>query len=101
MHAEAVKYGSKPSKPGLIQDETRALTCDECNVKYRLYYDNEAAMSSTFCGILAREIITARHPNHGRHFVLEVPQKPEQPRQLVWASRMDLGKLLKNKPRTP
>lgn len=75
MHAEAVKLGGVSSKPGLIHDNTRTISCAECDASYQLHYDREAETKFTFCSILAAEIITARHPDHERHIVLELPQQ--------------------------
>jgi hypothetical protein len=74
MYAEAVKRGSNPSKPGLIFDRGRVMTCAECDVGYHLYYDRDAETKSTLCSILAAEIITARHPDHRQSIVLELPK---------------------------
>ena len=75
MHAEAIKRGGVPSKPGLIQDRSRPVGCAECEASYYLYYDREAEMRSTLCGILAAEIITARHPDHEQSIVLKIPEE--------------------------
>jgi hypothetical protein len=75
MYAEAVKCGGIPSKPGLIHDSSRAMTCAECDASYYLHYDPEAEMRSTLFSILAAEIITARHPDHEQSIVLELPEQ--------------------------
>jgi hypothetical protein len=72
MHAEAVRYDAVPSKSELIHDENSPVTCGECSVKYSLYYDSEAEASATFCSVLADEIVTARHPEHGSNVVLDL-----------------------------
>jgi hypothetical protein len=72
MHAEAVRYDAVPSKSGLIHDENSPVTRAECSVKHGLYYDSEAETSVTFCGILADEIVTARHPEHSSNVVLDL-----------------------------
>jgi hypothetical protein len=64
MHAEAVKYGATPLQLGLMHDVGHPLLCDECETEYYLYYDREAQASFTSLSLLAREIITARHPDH-------------------------------------
>lgn len=99
MHAEAVKSGAVASKTGLMQDSRRVLTCPECDVQYHLHYDREAESSFTFCSVLACEIITARHPDHGDNIILELPEmnEPARPR-VMWSIRMHLGNLLSNKP---
>jgi hypothetical protein len=79
MHAEAVKHGSMPSKPGLNHDNGHVITCGECCVQYHLYYDREAEPSFTFCSILATEIITARHPDHHSNIVLELSVLRREP----------------------
>lgn len=73
MYAEAVKQGATPSKPGLLYDAGHPLTCDECDVKYYLYYDGEAEPSFTSLSLLAGELITARHPHHRNNILLELP----------------------------
>jgi len=64
MHAEAVKHGARPSKFGLMTDTQRVMSCAECDVCYRVYYDRDAEGSVTHWNLLALEIITARHPDH-------------------------------------
>ena len=73
MHIEAVKRGGVPSKPGLIHDSSRPLTCAECDASSDLHYDREAETKSTVCSILAAEIISARHPDHEERIVLDLP----------------------------
>lgn len=75
MHAEAVKYGARPSKFGLMSDTHRATGCEECDVFYRVYYDGGAQGSVTHWNLLAREIITARHPDHTDIVVLHRLEK--------------------------
>lgn len=104
MHAEAVRYDAMPSKRGLLQDESRPVTCGECAVKYYLHYDTEAEASVTFCSILAEEIITARHPDHRSYVVLDLSPLGQQPSQktdeVVWSIRIPLVGSLKKKPHT-
>ena len=73
MYIEAVKRGGVPSKPGLIHDDSRPLTCSECDVSYDLHYDREVETKSTLCSILAAEIISARHPDHEERILLDLP----------------------------
>lgn len=73
MYIEAVKQGGVPSKPGLIHDSSRPLTCAECDASYHLHYDREAEAKSTVCSILAAEIISARHPDHEERIALDLP----------------------------
>lgn len=73
MHIEAVKRGGVPSKPGLIHDNGRPITCAECDVSYDLHYDREAETKFTLCSILAAEIISARHPDHEDRIALDLP----------------------------
>jgi hypothetical protein len=75
MHAEAVKIGARPSKIGLKQDASRAVNCQECDARYRLHYDSDAEGSFTHWSLLAREIITARHPHHSDNVVLHRLEK--------------------------
>ena len=101
MHAEAVRDDAIPSKQGLCRDESHRVKCSECNVSYFLYYDYEAEPALTFCGILAEEIITARHPDHADNVVLDLTalnhsQRPNT--QVVWFTRTSLSDLLKKKP---
>jgi hypothetical protein len=72
MHAEAVKHGATPLKPGLMHDIGQSLACDECETEYYLYYDREAKASFTSLSLLACEIITARHPDHRESIILEL-----------------------------
>jgi hypothetical protein len=100
MHAEAVKHGAMPSKRGLIEDMSRAVTCGECNVKYHLHYDKDAEASVTFCSILANEIVTARHPEHNSNVFLDLAGlNPEQSRkpEVVWSIRTPLMSSLRKK----
>jgi hypothetical protein len=83
MHAEAVKSGAIASKTGLIEDSNRVLTCPECDVRYHLHYDREAEPTFPFCSVLASEIITARHPDHGNNIVLQLPEMNERARPQV------------------
>jgi hypothetical protein len=104
MHAEAVRYDAMPSKPGLSHDESRPVSCGECNVKYHLHYDGEAEVSVTLLSILADEIITARHPDHNRNVVLELaPLDREQSlkREVAWSTRTHLVSLLQKKSDLP
>jgi hypothetical protein len=71
MHAEAVKLGARPSKFGLMSDAHCAVNCEECDVRYRLHYDTDAEGSVTHWSLVAREIITARHPDHTDIVVLD------------------------------
>jgi len=97
MHAEVVKYGAMPSKPGLKHDSRQVLTCGECGLKYRLHCDLEAEISFTLYSVLANEIITARHPHHGSNVVLELcalhrellPRKREH----AWSVRRESANL--------
>jgi len=104
MHAEAVRYDAVPSKQGLIRDESHPVTCSECPVRYDLHYDREAEASATFCSLLADEIVTARHPDHGGNVVLDLTavergqgRKPEA----KWSIRIPLVNQLKKKPDLP
>jgi len=104
MHAEAVERGAMPSKGGLIEDIGRAVTCSECDVEYHLYFDKEAEAAVTFCSILADEIVTALHPDHGSNVVLDLAAlKPEQSwkLQVWWSMRIPLTRSLKKKPNIP
>lgn len=101
MHAEAVRQGGVPSKPGLAHDASRAMTCDECGAAYFLYYDRDAEPKFTFCSILAAELITARHPDHEQVIVLDLPEQIAgelSEKEIVWSARLNLGTLLKKKP---
>jgi hypothetical protein len=104
MHAEAVRYGATPSRPGLILEESRPATCSECDVNYHLYFDSEAAISATFYSILADEIITARHPDHNSNVALELapPDWEQAPKQkVVWSVRLKLPTSLNKKSDRP
>ena len=72
MHAEAVRSDAIPSKRGLLCDESHPVKCSECNVAYLLHYDDEAEAALTFCGILADEFVTARHPDDAGNVVLDL-----------------------------
>ncbi len=102
MHAEAVRYDATPSKRGLLRDESRPVTCGECEVRYYLHYDNEAEPSVTFCSILADEIVTARHPDHSSYVVLDLAalgqQQSQKPDEVVWSIRTPLVGSLKKRP---
>ncbi len=101
MHAEAVRYDAMPSKRGLLHDESRPVTCGECEVKYLLHYDTEAEASVTFCSILADEIVTARHPDHSSYVVLDLSalgQEQSQKPEVVWSIRTPLVGSLKKRP---
>ncbi len=103
MHAEAVRYGAMPSKPGLIQDESHPVTYAECNVNYRLHYDGDAKTSATFCSALADEIVTARHPDHSSSVVLDlaaIERGQARKQEVVWSIRMPFVSPLK-KPGLP
>jgi hypothetical protein len=95
MHAEAVRRGGIPSRPGLIHDTSRAISCAECNANYDLHYDFDAEMSSTLCSVLAAEIITARHPDHEPSLVLELPEigTRKSKKEIAWSIRLDLRDL--------
>lgn len=95
MHAEAVRDDAIPSKQGLFRDESHPVKCSECNVGYLLHYDAEAEAVLTFCGILAEEIVTARHPDHAGNVVLDVVALD---RAQLWSTRISLSNLLKKKP---
>lgn len=75
MHAEAVRVGARPSKIGLVHDPDLSVYCEECDARYRLHYDSDAEASCTPWGVLAREIITARHPDHSACVVLDLLEK--------------------------
>jgi hypothetical protein len=101
MHAEAVQDDAIPSKQGLFRDEGHPVRCSECNVKYVLHYDSEAETILTFCGILAEEIVTARHPDHAGNVVLDLMARDQAQRrntQVVWFTRTSLSNLVKKKP---
>ena len=101
MHAEAVRHDAMPSRRGLLGDESRPVTCGECEVRYYLLYDTEAAPSVTFCSILADEIVTARHPDHSSYIVLDLSalgQEQSQKPEVVWSIRTPLLVSLKKKP---
>jgi hypothetical protein len=104
MHAEAVKPGAKASTRGLMEDLNRPVMCSECNVKYHLHYDQEAEAALTFCSILANEIVTARHPDHGSNVFLDlaalIPEQSRKP-EVVWSIRTPLMSSLKKKPDLP
>jgi len=101
MYAEAVRQGGVPSKPDLIYDASRVMTCEECDAAYFLYCDRDAEPTFTYCSILAAELITARHPDHEQVIVLELPEQTIErplPKEIVWSARLNLGTLLKKKP---
>ncbi len=100
MHAEAVREDAIPSKQGLFCDESRPVKCSECNIKYVLHYDNEAEPVLTFCGILAKEIVMARHPDHAGNVVLDLIglNQTQRQRQVVCSTRTSLSNLFKKKP---
>ncbi|HYL16218.1 MAG TPA: hypothetical protein VEV41_24510 [Terriglobales bacterium] len=101
MYAEVVKRGGIPSKPGLIHESGRAMTCAECDASYYLHYDREAEERFTLCSILAAEIITARHPDHEQTIVLELPElitEESSKKEIVWSARLNLANLHKKKP---
>jgi hypothetical protein len=101
MHAEVVRDDAIPSKKGLFRDEGHPVKCSECNVEYVLHYDSEAEAALTFCGILAGEIVTARHPDHESNVVLDLialDQAQRRNRQVVWFTRTSLSNLPKKKP---
>jgi hypothetical protein len=101
MHAEAVRDDAIPSKQGLCRDESHRVKCSECNVEYVLHYDGQAEAALTFCGILAEEIVTARHPDHAGNVVLDLSALDQSQRrntQVVWFTRTSLSDLLKKKP---
>lgn len=101
MHAEAVKQGGIPSRLGLIQDSSRAMTCDECGAAYFLYYDSDAELRFTVCSILAAEIINARHPDHEQVVILELPEQTidrSSKKEIAWSTRLNLGTFINKKP---
>src|SRR3954462_829089 len=101
MHAEAVRDEAIPSKQGLRRDESHPVQCSECNVEYVLHYDSETEAVLTFCGILAQEIVTARHPHHPGSVVLDLSALDQPQRRnthVVWSTRTCLSDLLKKKP---
>jgi len=101
MHAEAVRDDAIPSKQGLFRDEGHPVKCSECDVEYVLHYDGEAETSVTFCGILAEEIVTARHPDHAGIVVLDLVtlnQAQRRQTQVVWSNRISLSNLPKKTP---
>jgi hypothetical protein len=101
MHAEAVRDDAIPSKQGLFRDGSHPVKCSECNVAYLLHYDDEAEAALTFCGILAEEIVTARHPDHAGNVVLDLgalDRAQQGKTQVVWSTRSSLSNLLKKKP---
>jgi hypothetical protein len=70
MYLEAVKVGVSVPNIGLTYDAGRALTCEECDTQYHLYYDGDAEGSLADWSLLAREVITARHPHHTDYIAL-------------------------------
>ena len=101
MHAEAVREEAIPSKQGLLRDESHPIKCSECNVVYLLHYDDEAEAALTFCGILAEEIVTARHPDHAGNVVLDLvalDRAQQRKAPVAWSTRTSLSSLLKKKP---
>jgi len=101
MHAEAVRDDAIPSKQGLFCDQSHPVKCSECNVAYLLHYDDEAEAALTFCGILAEEIVTARHPDHEGNVVLDLvalDRAQQGKTQVVWSTRTSLSNLFKKKP---
>jgi hypothetical protein len=101
MHAEAVRDDAIPSKQGLLLDENHIVKCSECDVVYLLHYDDEAEAVFTFCGILADEIVTARHPDHAGNVVLDLMalnRAQQEKTQVVWSTRTSVSNLLKKKP---
>jgi hypothetical protein len=100
MYAEAVRDDASPSRQGLLFDESHPVKCSECNVSYLLHYDDEAETVFTFCGILADEIVTARHPDHAGNVVLDpvaLDGAQQGKTQVVWSNRIDLSSLLRKK----
>ena len=100
MHAEAVREDAIPSRQGLCCDESHLVKCSECNIRYVLHYDDEAESALTFCGMLAEEIVTARHPDHSDNVVLDLVglNQPQRQTQAVCSSRISLSNFLKKKP---
>jgi hypothetical protein len=100
MHAEAVRDDAIPSRQGLRRDEGHPPKCSECDVRYVLHHDAEAEAVLTFCGILAEEIVTARHPDHAGNVVLDLlARKGLEPHgKVVWFTRTCLSDLLNKKP---
>ena len=77
------------------------MKCAECDVKYYLHYDSEAEASITLCSILADELVTARHPEHGNNVLLDLTtlgQNRQKSEEVVWSIRTPLFGLLKKKP---
>lgn len=100
MHAEAVRDDAVPSKQWLLFDENHPVKCSECDVAYLLHYDDEAEAVFTFCGILADEIVTARHPDHAGNVVLDLMalnRAQQEKTQVVWSTRTSVSNLLKKK----
>jgi len=75
MHAEAVRIGALPSRLGLTNDVGRTLDCEQCGAQYQLHYDVDAEQLCSLWIALAREIITARHPHHTAHIVLDMSDR--------------------------
>ena len=105
MHAEVVRDDAIPWQQGLFRDESHPVRCSECNVKYVLHYDSEAEAVLTFCGLLAQEIVAARHPDHAGYVVLDLSalhhSQHRRNTQVVWFTRTSLSDLLKKKPDLP
>ena len=70
MHAEAVRFGARPSRFGLTSDAHYTIKCEACLVCYRVHYDPDAEGSVTHWSLVAQEVITARHPDHKDNVVL-------------------------------
>ena len=101
MHAEAVREDATPSKEGLFRDESHPVKCSECDANYLLHYDKEAEAAVTFCGILAEEIVAARHPDHAGNVVLDLvalDRAQQRKTPVAWSTRTSLSSLLKKKP---
>jgi hypothetical protein len=75
MYAEAFKQRATLSKRDSFTMRGPSLTCDECDVEYKLYYDGGAEPSFTSFNLLAGELITARHPLHRNNIFLHCPGK--------------------------
>ena len=79
----------------ILSNARNAMSDTSCTI------DHEAETALTFCGILAEEIITARHPDHAANVVLDLialNQSQRQNPQVVWFTRTSLSDLLKKKP---
>jgi hypothetical protein len=76
------------------------VKCSGCDVNYVRHYDNEAEAALTFCGILAEEVVTARHPDHADNVVLDLvalDRAQQRKTPVVWSTRTSLSSFLKKK----